>query len=311
MLFGSFYLGGEIKGGDEIWYFYRSDGKRLPVYKDDEKDIYFFNEITLPTSFLQYAGNRNVRLHFLKYGFYQTGFIPYASDSPFYIYYRQYWHLKHRRLEIAKTIVKGEILAISTVVKYFPHDDLLMKLQEAQDISTLMSVEGYAMKYLWMWLSKKISAFNGRVYHPPTDPINATISFAFAHLYGLVFSAIKLVGIDPRIGYLHENRFRTYTLHLDMADLYKPYVVEFVKDLWNRGIIKPSWFFRVGKAYYIKDTHRDKFLEYWDDYIRDRAKKWCGKYSFLLMVVKDMREFRGHLIKGDRPFIPCNVEHIW
>lgn len=48
--------------------------------------------------------------------------------------------------------------------------------------------------------------FHGRNRRPPTDMVNAMLSFAYTMLTGMVTSSLYSVGLDPYVGYLHKDR---------------------------------------------------------------------------------------------------------
>jgi|GEM_PF-2807359 len=309
MLFRSFYQGGEIKGSGDKWSFLGSDGRRHDISTSPVRDIYFFHEVSASSDFFRYAGGKNTRLHFLKYGFYQTTFIPALSKPDSGVILKQYkaWKDPVIRLTIAKRIVEGEISAAHRVWKdTYESADLLRRLESVSSVEEVRAVEAEGMKRFWSLYRTEFPDFVGRIYNPPPDIYNAAVSMAYAHLYGAAFTALKLAGLDPRIGYLHENRFRTYVLHLDMADIYKPLVASFAIDLIKKGVLHKRHFHKMGIGVFLSDRGRKRFLNYWDDFLRNRTG-WCGKYSFLVMMVRDARDLRGFLVSGKKPWTPCVI----
>ncbi len=306
MLFKAFYLGGEIKGVDDKWYFYSSDGSRYNMTDNDVRDIYFFNEIWFPSHYLRYMGDSGVALHFLKHGFYQTTYLPAMGHGRWPIYKKQLEAYKNndKRLSIAKAFVMSEIVSAQIVFPHIDMSDIINKLNIASEIPSVMAAEAEAMKRYWHEWHVRVPEFTGRQFNPSPDKYNAIVSLAYAYLYGTAFSAIKMTGLDPRIGYLHENRFRTNTLHLDVADMYKPIVASFAMKLAMKW--KDNMFYRLGKGIYLSDKGMQKFTEYWDDLLRSRGR-WCNRLSFVVMIAKDVRELRGYIMQGNRPFESCIV----
>jgi CRISP-associated protein Cas1 len=84
-------------------------------------------------------------------------------------------------------------------------------------------------------------AFNGRSRRPPRDRINALLSFGYALLLQDCIAACCAVGLDPAVGYLHEDRPGRLGLALDlMEELRAPVVDRLVLALVNRGQLKGS-----------------------------------------------------------------------
>lgn len=62
------------------------------------------------------------------------------------------------------------------------------------------------------------AAFHGRRKRPPTDPLNAALSFAYAMLTRAVTMAATVAGFDSRLGFLHQPRAGRASLALDLMD---------------------------------------------------------------------------------------------
>ncbi|MFD5026602.1 CRISPR-associated endonuclease Cas1 [Streptomyces sp. NPDC058373] len=57
---------------------------------------------------------------------------------------------------------------------------------------------------------------------PPTDPVNALLSYTYGLLRGLVHGAAEQVGLDPYIGFLHGIRPAKPALALDLMEEFRP-----------------------------------------------------------------------------------------
>lgn len=68
--------------------------------------------------------------------------------------------------------------------------------------------------------------FEARRRRPPTDPVNALLSFGYALLRHDVQGAVNVVGFDPYLGYLHVQRYGRPGLALDLMEEFRPLVVD-------------------------------------------------------------------------------------
>ena len=75
-------------------------------------------------------------------------------------------------------------------------------------------------------INNKDFVFQERTRRPPKNHLNAMISFGNSLLYVLVLSEIYKTHLDPRIGFLHTTNFRRFTLNLDVAEIFKPIIVD-------------------------------------------------------------------------------------
>jgi len=58
----------------------------------------------------------------------------------------------------------------------------------------------------------------------PWGSLNALISYVNTRIYNITLSEIYKTELDPRIGYLHEPNYRSLSLHLDIAEIFKPII---------------------------------------------------------------------------------------
>ncbi|NJM06299.1 CRISPR-associated endonuclease Cas1, partial [Candidatus Gracilibacteria bacterium] len=85
--------------------------------------------------------------------------------------------------------------------------------------------------------------FPGRVRRPPTDPVNALLSFGYTVLTNQITSLCHAVGLDPGLGVLHQPGFGKPALALDLIEAFRPIIVDSVViSLINNGQIKAADF---------------------------------------------------------------------
>ena len=68
--------------------------------------------------------------------------------------------------------------------------------------------------------------FNGRSRRPPTDAINALLSFLYTLLTHDCRSALETVGLDPAVGFLHRDRPGRPSLALDLLEEFRPLLAD-------------------------------------------------------------------------------------
>ncbi len=118
----------------------------------------------------------------------------------------------------------------------------LRSLPGAETVESVRGFEGIAAKdYFSVFgeLVKRSEAaftFTGRNRRPPKDRMNALLSFGYALLMQDCASAAAGVGLDPAVGFLHEDRPGRLCLALDlMEELRVPVVDRLMLSLVNRG----------------------------------------------------------------------------
>ncbi|MBJ6763507.1 type I-C CRISPR-associated endonuclease Cas1 [Myxococcaceae bacterium JPH2] len=145
----------------------------------------------------------------------------------------------------------------------------LRTLESVSDLDALRGVEGIAARdYFEAFpaLLKKGGAegfsFEGRNRRPPRDPMNALLSFGYALLLQDCAGALSGVGLDPAVGFLHEERPGRLSLALDLMEEFRaPVVDRLVFSLVNRGQLKPEDFrTEFAGAVLLRDEARKAFL---------------------------------------------------
>src|SRR3546814_17297084 len=85
--------------------------------------------------------------------------------------------------------------------------------------------------------------FAQRNRRPPTDPVNALLSFAYSMLARTVTVALTTTGFDPYRGFYHQPRYGRPALALDMMEPFRPLLADssVIQALTN-GEVRPTDF---------------------------------------------------------------------
>ena len=125
--------------------------------------------------------------------------------------------------------------------------DLISRADRCRTINSLSGVEGRGAAVYFSVLRRLIQdkewEFTKRTRRPPRDPVNALLSFGYTVLTHNVESAIRAVGLDPYIGFLHQVAYNRPSLALDLVEEFRPIVVDsVVLRCLNNNIILPAHF---------------------------------------------------------------------
>lgn len=125
----------------------------------------------------------------------------------------------------------------------------LALVEKVETVEELMGVEGTAARHHFEALRlilKQDMGFKGRVRRPPTDPVNAMLSFGYTLLFNRMQSAVEQLGLDPLIGNLHRPEDRRASLALDLMEELRVLLVDsVVSGMVNRLEVVPGDFFKV------------------------------------------------------------------
>lgn len=130
-------------------------------------------------------------------------------------------------------------------------DDLLPGLDEPETSRNNRSKEAEAFTF----------DFTQRRRRPPTDPVNAMLSFAYALLAKDCTIAALSVGFDPYIGFYHQPRHGRPALALDLMEEFRPLIAEsVVLTAINNRMVNPGHFVRAGDAVNLNEHGRKAFF---------------------------------------------------
>ena len=158
----------------------------------------------------------------------------------------QYAHVtdSERRIAMARAFVEGKLRNMRTVLsrrRRAGADDLetaiarlditLDNLPTAATVEEIRGHEGIGSKAYFSGFRdclKQDMGFERRARRPPPDPINALLSFGYTILASYCDGALRRVGLDTFLGYLHEPADRKPSLTLDFMEEFRPLIVDTV-----------------------------------------------------------------------------------
>ena len=153
-------------------------------------------------------------------------------------------------------------------------------------------------------------AFPGRVKRPPTDPVNALLSFGYTVLTNQVVSLIHAVGLDPGLGVLHQPGFGKPALALDLVEDFRPIIVDsVVVTMINTGQITLTDFEAELGAYRLKDAARRTFIEKLEARLSEQAQHplFGYKVSYRRSIELQARLFAKHVQGEIERYVPFTV----
>src|SRR5690606_18451316 len=101
----------------------------------------------------------------------------------------------------------------------------LRRVKQASSTDECMGIEGEAAATYFSVFNELLKgsgfAFGGRIRRPPTDPVNALLSFVYSLVTQECISALQGVGLDPFVGFLHRDRPGRASLALDLLEEFR------------------------------------------------------------------------------------------
>ncbi|NJO09656.1 MAG: CRISPR-associated endonuclease Cas1, partial [Leptolyngbyaceae cyanobacterium SL_1_1] len=158
-------------------------------------------------------------------------------------------------------------------------EQAIQPISQTAVVDSLRGLEGAGSAAYFTHFNRLIRnhdfTFKTRCRRPPTDPVNALLSFGYALLRHDVQGALNIVGFDPYLGYLHTQRYGRPSLALDLMEEFRPLVVDaMVLSALNRKVLAPDDFSSepVSYAVSLTDEGRRKFLRLYEQKKQSKFK---------------------------------------
>ena len=309
---------GELLRRENTLYFISTDGKRKVIPINAVSEVEVFGELSLNKRVLEFLTRYGIPVHFYNYyGYYVGTYYPREQLNSGYIVLKQAEHRLNEelRLKIAKSFVLGSLL---NIVKNLKRYDLVREaeeigewielVEEVPDVPSLMAIEGKGRELYYRCFNSilKSFSFEKRMKRPPKDEINALISFGNSVIYTKVLTEIYATHLDPRIGYLHETNMRSFTLSLDLSEVFKPLIVDrLIFSLINKRVIRKEHFSREAGICYLNQKGKEIFLRALEERLSStvRHRKLRRNVSYKRLIRLECYKLIKHII-GDETYKP-------
>jgi CRISP-associated protein Cas1 len=143
--------------------------------------------------------------------------------------------------------------------------------ERAASLAELLGIEGAAAARYFGVFSQLIREqesegelkfdFQARNRRPPSDPVNALLSFAYAILTRTFTVTLSAVGFDAYRGFYHQPRYGRPALALDVMEPFRPLIADSsVIQAINNGEVRPTDFVRAGGSVALTSDGRKRFI---------------------------------------------------
>lgn len=178
---------------------------------------------------------------------------------------------------------------------------IIAKIPQAQTLEQLMGLEGAGTAQYFNSFGECLNEpnfpFLGRSRRPPTNPVNALLSFGYQVLWNHLLSLIELQGLDPYYACLHQGSERHAALASDLIEEFRaPIIDSLVLWLINSKVMNAQTDFEhSGGGCFLNNIGRTKYLKFWLQRMEETIKAPSGeqqpRWDLLTQQVKQFKQF--------------------
>lgn len=297
--------------------------KYIPV--EGVSDFYCFGALDANSALYNFLGREKIAVHFFDYYEHYTGsFMPkeYLLAGKMQIEQTKRYADRKKRLEIARKLVSGATFNMGKNLKYYINrekdltailetiEGYALAIDYSTDIDELMGIEGNIRQTYYQAFDTIIAAdfqMDNRSKRPPKNEINALISFGNMLCYTLCLNQIYHTQLNPTISFLHEPGYRRFSLALDLAEIFKPLLVDrLIFRLLNKKEIQSKDFDHQLNSCLLKEGGRKTFVKAWEERINETFKHPVLKrnVSYKHLVKLECYKLTKHILGMDeyKPF---------
>lgn len=278
--------------------------KYIPI--EGVSDLYVLGSLDANSALYNFLGKHQVSVHFFDYYEHYTGsFSPkeYLLAGKMVVAQVLHYQTKIKRLAIARKLVEGAAFNMTKNLRYYQKrernvtsmlqtiEEYSQQIGQIQTVEELMGMEGNIRQIYYQAFDEILNDFKmgNRSRQPPANEVNTLISFGNMMCYSLCLSQIYHTQLNPTISFLHEPGTRRYSLALDLAEIFKPILVDrTIFRVLNKKEVQASDFsFELNRCV-LKDSGKKAFIKAWEERltetIQHRTLKKNVSYKHLVKL---------------------------
>ena len=198
--------------------------------------------------------------------------VQYAKNMMIGKVYNSRWTLERTARDHKERVDYESIRKISAELQ-----EGLLKIRTVDNIDQLWGIEGeLASRYFSVFDELILNQKDDFIFQtinrrPPMDRVNALLSFAYAVVERECANALRSVGLDPFVGFMHTDRPGRESMALDIMEEFRSILCDrFVLTLINTKTVRKDSFMKGDDgAVLLNDKGRKIFFNNWQNRKRE------------------------------------------
>lgn len=301
---------------------FENKNKKVYIPIEATKILNIYSNIIINSNFFNLMNSKDIIVNlFDKHNRYIGKFIPNNTRKSCLLLLKQVeiYNDYNKRMNMAKDILSSEIYNLKSNLKYYNrrynHDikEKIKLIEKAEKEINLIKeheklllcearIKGIYYSCFNEILQNEKFKFIKRSKRPPQDPINALISFGNTLLYNYIAKEIYKTKLDIRIAYLHSSNNRYESLNLDLADIFKPIIVDkIIFKLINKKIINYRLHFEnINGGGYLTGEGKNIVINEFYKKIKDITTIGNNKMSYEKIIRKEIYKLSNSIMNEEK-----------
>ncbi len=240
--------------------------REIPVFKVNQ--VLLFGPIQITTQAMEFCLLRDIPVILLSSSGRYYGTIESFRGMKVSAHRRQFEARTdaHKALAVSRGIISAKIGNAKVVIQRYarkrPHlsldehvqriNAIMKQIPSASEINEIMGFEGAASAAYFAAMRVMLGAewgFARRQKQPPRDPVNSLLSYGYTLLFYNIYAIVRMHGLHPFVGFLHEIRDGHPALISDIMEEFRAPVIDaMVMNLLLRNMIGKDDFTMTGEG---------------------------------------------------------------
>ncbi len=307
---------------DENGIEHSGQSRYLPI--ENISDLYIFGSLSAKSSLYNFLGQNDIAVHFFDYYENYTGsFMPRDSLLSGRMLLAQTGHYqdKKKRMAIACKFIEGATYNMVKNLRYYDKrgrdlEPLITNIEGyasliagSRAVDELMGIEGNIRQTYYDAFELIINDFSmgNRTKQPPGNEVNALISFGNMMCYSQCLRAIHQTQLNPTISYLHTPGERRYSLALDVAEIFKPILVDrVIFKVLNKKEIQERHFDKKMNSCLLNESGKKIFVKAFEERLNEtiQHRNLNRSVSYKHLIKLECYKLSKHLLNMEeyKPF---------
>lgn len=313
------FKGGRISRSQNTVLVTSKDNEKKSIAVMDIRALHIFGQCDFNSALISFLNTKGISMHFYNYyGNYCGSYYPREKMLSGTVIVNQADHYldKSKRINIATEIIKTSVHNMLANLQYYKTKkkavtehiekigSLASQIDKCKRIDELMGIEGNCRNVYYESFDVFLRdgfKIEKRTRMPPQNRINALISFGNSMMYSTVLTEIYQSQLNSTISYLHEPGSRRHSLSLDLAEVFKPIIVDkTIFKIVNSRIVAEDDFDKSLNWCYLSEAGRKSFVKEYDEKLDSTvyASSLKRDVSYRRLIRMECHKLVKHLIEG-------------